>query len=474
MTSLKQVTSVTVTSPWSDFDSSGGSIGRGAVVNPSYPIFFFDYYTGQVAVGYVVGSTGYTLQNQADANYFVTPGFYFSVFGYNNWIGGGGICAVSGCMENGTSECGPWWAIADLASSTLNTYCVGMIPNNPVAGHFQDIMADLVNGNILIITMDTTLSNNIVWIAPISQVSSLLSNTAPSSLKWVYIQSSQGSNNYVYRQGATMYSGNVVEASFVGNTLYVWVIPLSTLYSNASTGTPSSSSSPITAGTLYQVASLSSQTTAIPTVIGIPGSSGITVYVSVEVVISDSSAGVYNLSPSNWSVSNSNTFTLPATGNTFTKTAWNGVFIVPAYSGSTLYVVALDPKKMSMDYATTTGAYIIAGAEGYVAVASQEPNSSSVTWTVYQVLLDHTYVFQNVSITVSGTSITATGTLYDETAGSAVSGATVYLVAVSSLSDQYSDDVQFINSGSTNSNGQFSITGTTVSGYSYYGVLYTP
>ncbi len=306
----------------------------------------------------------------------------------------------------------------------------------------------------------------------------MLSNTAPSNMKWTYIQSSEGSSAYIYTQGATIYSGNLVQPTFVSSTLYLWVTPLSTIYSDATTGAPSSSSSPVTVGTLYQIASITSAGSAIPTVIGIPSSSGVTVYVSVAVPsggsVQKTSAVVYNVSPSNWTVSNSSTFTFPATILDFSKATWNGVFLYPAWSGSDIYVIVIDPKTMTMEYTSTSGAYGMIGAEGYAVIASQALSSSSVTWTVYQILLDHTYVFQNVSITISGSTVTATGTLYDQTASSAVASATVWLVAVGSLSDQYSDDVVFITSGTTNSNGQFSISGSTQSGYSYYGVLYVP
>ncbi len=474
MVSLKQVTSVTVTSAWSSYNASAGQTGRGSVINPSYPIFIFDYQTGQIAVGYVVGTTAGSYQSQSDANYLAVPGLYFSVFGQNDWMGGGGECSVSGCMQNGTDACGPWWAIVNLSSNTLNTYCTGIIPSNPVSGHLQQILADLVNQNILVITTGGNSYTIVVWIIPVSQVSSMLSNTAPSNMKWAYLQSSQGSSLTIYTQTATIYSGNLVYPAWVSTTLYLWVTPLSTIYSDATTGTPSSSSSPVTVGSLYQIASLSSTTTALATVIGIPSSSGVTVYVSVEATTGSTGSAVYNVSPSNWTVSNSSTFTLPATILTFVKATWNGVFLYPAWSGSSIYVIVIDPKTMTMEYTSTSGAYATIGAEGYVAIASQALNSSSVTWTVYQILLDHTYVFQNVSITISGSTVTATGTLYDQTASSAVASATVWLVAVGSLQDQYSDDVVFIASGTTNSNGQFNISGSTQSGYSYYGVLYVP
>ncbi len=474
MVSLKQITSVTVTSPWSGYTSSKGQTGRGSVVNPSYPIFIFDYQTAQIAVGYVVGSNAGSYQSQTDANYLIVPGLYFSVFGQNYWMGGGGECSTSGCMTNGPDACGPWWAIVDLSSNTLNTYCTGLIPNNSVSSHLQQILADLVNQNI-IITNDTPSSASlIIWIIPVSQVSSMLSNTAPSNMTWAYIQSSQGTNLIVYTQGATIYNGNLVQTGWVSSTLYLWVTPLSSIYNNATSGAPSSSSSPVTVGTVYQVASLSSTSTALPTVIGVPSSSGVTVYVSVEAPTGSTGSAVYNVSPSNWSVVNSNTFTFPASILNFVKATWNGVFLYPAWSGSNVYVIVIDPKTMSMEYTSTSGAYMMIGAEGYAVVASQALNNSSVTWTVYQILLDHTYVFQNVSISISGSTITATGTLYDLTTNSAVASATVWLVAVGSLQDQYSDDVVFINSGTTNSNGQFSISGSTQSGYSYYGVLYTP
>ncbi|MEM0019453.1 MAG: hypothetical protein QW681_06280, partial [Metallosphaera sp.] len=85
-----------------------------------------------------------------------------------------------------------------------------------------------------------------------------------------------------------------------------------------------------------------------------------------------------------------------------------------------------------------------------------------------------TPTFQNVTVTVSGTTVTATGTLIDATSGNAIAGATVYLIAVRSYNDNFTDDVQIIGSTTTTSTGSFTVSGNTVSGINFYGVKYAP
>ena len=187
MVSLKQVTQVTVSSPWSSFATSKPAMGRGSIYNPTYPIFIFDYQTGQIAVGYVVGTTAGTFSSQADANFLTVPSIYFTPLGYNYAFGGGGECSTPGCVQNGADACGYWWAIVDLQNNALNTYCTGILPSMPLATHFQSVMIDFVNGNLLMVTNTINFCHIFVFIIPLTCLSAVLNNTQPSKLQYVYM-----------------------------------------------------------------------------------------------------------------------------------------------------------------------------------------------------------------------------------------------------------------------------------------------
>ncbi len=486
MVTLQEITSVTVTSPWSAFEYSTAPFGLGAIINPTYPIFIFQYQTEYTGVGYVVGTNAVALFDQNDTNYDTVPGIYFNLFGLNYWMGGGGTYGPSSCLSNQAGVYGPWWAIANLNTNALDVYCAGLIPNNPFGSNILQILADLVNQNILIIEMADNFAYIIVWTIPISEISTMLKNTTPPSITWTYIQSTLGSNLKTFEMGATIYDYNLIQVGMIYNTLYLWVIPLSVIYGYAKTGTISSSESPITAGTVYtpSSSSISSSTsteptgTALPIVIAVPSTNGITTYISVAISYSNGTITVYNFSPINWTVVNSNTFSNFPTVIGYEKGTWNSVFLFPAVgnteSGLHAFLYVIDPKTMTLETTSTPGGFIAIGSEGYAVVASEALSNTTVTFTVYQILLNHTYTFQNVTTKTTATSAIITGTLYDETTNSPVSNATVWFVAVRSYSDKFSDDVILITSGVTNDNGEFTITGPTLPGYSYYGVLYTP
>ena len=477
MVSLKQVTQVTVSSAWSAYDISKGALGRGSVPNPSYPIFFFDYQTSAIAVGYVVGTTGYSLYSQGDCNYLAMPAIYLQVVGLPYVIGGGGECGPqNGCMGNGSDVCGPWWFIYNLSNNTVTITCT-LIPSNGITEHFQGIGLDLINQYLLMSFISSNAKCLIIIVIPISCLSTLLSGTYPSKASWAYVASPSPMPN-VYTAPFTIYGGYIyqpgVSSANVSNNICLWIIPLSCIYSKMTNTSLPSSATPITMGSVVTVYSGSTgiiELTAFS--FAKATTSGVSFYIAVG---GDTGNGcfIYGVvNPSN----NSVCFTCKIPGlytNNTSRGTFNGVFIVPGYNNGTVYVTAVDPKNKNVCTTTTSGYFVMASAEGYVVVANQSLTNSTVTFTVYQVLLSATYAFQNASITVSGTTVTGSGTLINENTGNAVGGVTVYLVGVKSLGDQYTDDVDIIASGTTNSAGQFTISGTYNSQYKWYGLLYVP
>jgi hypothetical protein len=304
-----------------------------------------------------------------------------------------------------------------------------------------------------------------------------LSGKYPPKASWIYIISPSPTPN-IYTAPFTIYGGYIyqpgVSSANVSNNICLWIISLSYIYSNMSNSALPSSATPSTTGT---VVTIYSGSTGIAETIAFSfakaTTSGLSFYIAVG---GDTGNGclIYGVvNPSN----NSVCFTCKVPGlytNNTSRGVFNGVFIVPGYNNGTVYVTAVDPKNKSVCTTSVSGYYAMASSEGYVVVACQQLNNSTVTFKVYQVLLSATYAFQNASITVSGTTVIGSGTLINENTGNAVGGVTVYLVGVKSLGDQYTNDVDIIASGTTNSAGQFSISGTYNSQYKWYGLLYVP
>lgn len=474
MASLKQITSVTVTSPWSNYSPGANQYsGVGNVLNPSYPIFVFDYGGGPgIVVGYVVGTSAYEPYASATggSNVVIETPIYLGPIGYNYYIGGGGVCGCSSCYENGSDMCGYWMYFADLTSNTFTLNCKEVNEGN-FGTHFQGVVLDLENENLILVFDTANATDLLIWIIPFSGVGTFLSGTMPSNATWAYVAPPNTSVN-TYARPALIWNGNLITTPSASGNAYLWYMPLSTIYANALSGTPSSSASPVTVGTLYLINS-KHQLRSI-TLVSVPSSSGITTYLTGFQYTSNTTVNVALINPSSVTVVSCFSVTLPASSNGFNRAIWNSIFLITSATGSTVYVTLIDPKVQSSENLSVSGAFGFATSEGYLVVANKPLNCSSVTFTVYQILADHTYVFQNVSITQSGSTVTATGTLIDESTGSAVAGATVYLVAVFSLMDDYSNDVSIIASGTTNSNGQFTISGTASSSAKFYGVKYVP
>jgi len=477
MVSLKQVAQVTVSSAWSAFQTTPPPVEKGSVINPSYPIFFFQYQTGQIAVGYVVGSTGYSIYNQADCNFETLPSLYLQVVGLPYVIGGGGECGpVSGCYGVASAQCGPWWFIYNITNNTVSITCT-LVPSNGIAGHLQNLGLDLINQNMLMSFIGGASKCITVIVIPISCISTFISGTYPAKASWVYIIS-PSPTPYVYAENWTIYGGYIYQpgnSSVNSNeNICLWIIPLSCIYSKMTNTPLPSSATPITVGSVITV--YSGTTNGIDMVsfsFAKVTSSGLSFYIAVG---GDTNAGcfVYGVvNPSNNTVCFSCKITNLYTEAT-SKGSFNGVFIIPGYNNGTVYITAVDPKNKSVCTTTTSGSFVSTSAEGYAVVANAPLSNSTVTFTVYQILLSATYTFQNATITVSGSTVTGSGTLIDENTGNAVGGATVYLVGVKSLGDQYTNDVDIIASGTTNSAGQFTISGTYNSQYKWYGLLYIP
>jgi hypothetical protein len=477
---LKQVGTTTVTSPFSDYSvvSSGyGNSGDLNVVNPTYPIFIFDYYTGQVDVGYVVGNTASRPYPGCDINVINIPDVYLQVVGYNYVITGGGGCSCSPIQSNGSSGCGAWTAFVNLSSNTIITYPTSsdqLFPVTSFMGHLNSVAVDLINSVLLLAFVNAQLTpayGGLFYAIPLSDLQSLLSGTFPTSATWALLNMSNTSYQ-IYKCNMVLYNGQVYipldEPS--GTSGALWQFAESSILNSGNTGTPPSSASPTTTGTVINI--LTTTGNIISTKASIVYYNN-NYYVAIGYATSTPSVyvGMYNINTG--SVQYTYSFT-NLNIDPYQMAVFSGVFLVSGSNNSTGYVYAIDPKTGGILSTSLSTPFIAVSSSGYVVASNTQLNSSSVTFTIYQVLLTQTPKFQNVSITVSGSTVSASGTLIDQTSGNAISGATVYLVGVRSYEDNYSNDVVVINSTTTSSTGSFSVSGSTQSGISYYGVKYVP
>jgi hypothetical protein len=482
MVTLQQVSSVTVTSPWSDYNTGVTNALTVTIVNPFYPVFIFNYINtsncGLWVIGYVSGDNAGTVFNHTCGWLTLDGSFYFDVFGYPYAMTGGYLTGVSSCANNGEF----WWAFVNQNTGALNVYCSGWEPSNTVTEQFIAVVADLVQSNILVLSRFGPKYAFVIWIIPVTEISTLLNNSPPSSMKFAVVNTVNVPGEYMMNFYPVIYNGNLIVATESYAVIYFAVMPLSDIYINAMSGVPTSSTPVTTIGTDYEYNEYEFESYPIVTVIAIPSGNSISVYISFISQTRNQNFYVANLSPSNFSVVSSYTTTFQAEFYTWSYSTYNGVFIIISITTTnnvpTLYVYAFDPKSGSCDNTSisisSTSVFAGISYEGYLVVSQQPLNNTTVTFVIYQVLLDHTYVFQNVAVSTTSSTITFSGVLYDETAGAPVANATVWLVAVRSYVKQYSNDVVPLASTTTDSAGHFTVSAPMQSGYNAYGVLYTP
>lgn len=473
---LKQVTSVTVTGASNQY---GTGVGRASILNPSTPIIVFDINEPNgVTVGVVNGTTGSSppLIGGQDSNYLVLPSMRLQFLGINYAIGGGQVCSASGCMQNGSGACGPWLILFN--SSTNNyTFTCSLIPNNPVTGGVMFILADTVSQYLIMGLVGANDVGIIFIIIPFTELSTFVSGTYPSTAYYLFGNSStSGMTPYIATAtiwNGTLWMGISFSPSSTSTGVGYWQIPLSTLYSEMTTSLPTASTPMTTIGTATQIAT-TNVGYAHPLIWTYSTISSGSVVTNLALIVEAGTNQIYfwSINPSTSTASSAQTINMPYTH--YNHTIYNSVLVSGTASSSTVTVAVFDPKSGGVEQTSVPGVTLLLGGEGYIAVATSSMANSSYGVVVYQILLDHTYVIQNPSITVSGSTITATGTLYDLTAGAPVSGATVWLTAVQGVDDNFQVAFQTIASATTNSNGQFKITGSVVSGVTVYGILYVP
>ena len=460
LSQIKQITGVTA---FSNFNQS--SIGRSVVFNPTLPALVFDYNIagGNIYVGLVVGSTQQELYGSAPGGANVLAISSTLIFFAGYIVAGGNVCGQGGCLQNGSDACGPWFISYNVKNNTYSQNCTAE-PSNSITIGLQDVIVDYVNQYVYFFHNGTPDPSAVIFAIPISVATTFLANLQPpSSYKVAYITpTSPPSGMTIYKGRAVLYNGTFYITAGASGNVYIWVVPYSSITWNTSYP-----SSPQAIGSLYQIYNggnsaesvlylnyyVSSGSIITEILLYIGAGSGANGYVASIYIYS------FNLSTN----TATQLFTLNNANATWVAINIGGVLAFGQYISSGTYAIGVyDRKTNSYEQSSQiSGALAIYVAEPYYAVVLSG-SASSMTITVYQILLDTLPAIQNLTYsngTLSGTVVNLNG-------NTPLSGVTVYLYTLQTQDDDASGGTQ-VTTTTTNSSGQFSFS---ISQAGYYAV----
>jgi len=351
-------------------------------------------------------------------------------------------------------------------ASTLSSWSgcsVGFGSYNP---YLYDIALDFINQvAYFLLSLQGSLTIEIFQLS-FTQLQSLIANQVyTGGYQLAYLlppntsttASITGIAQFVY-YNSTFYIGY----STAGN-VFIWAVP----YSAISWSTNYNASSQ-TAGTVYTIYSGGNGTFG-SVFLNYYLSSGSVVYELLIYFITGSSSvpgnygttvDIYSFNIS--SLSASQLFVQSGITANLKAINFGGLVAFAFTEGGQFQVAVYDRKTNSFEYTSIPngqiGGYV---AQPYYAIGASG-SASSLTFTVYQILVDTTPIIQNLTFsngTLSGTLVNANG-------GGPLANVTVYLYQLSTEGDDYSSGTQ-IASTTTNSNGQFSFS---ISQPGYYAV----
>jgi len=458
LSQIKQITGVTA---FSNFNHS--TIGRSVVFNPTLPAFVFDYNvsTGNIYVGLVVGSTQQTLYSGSTGGSNVLAIAIPTIFFAGYVVTGGNVCGQSGCLQNGSDACGPWFLSYNVQNNTYSQNCTAE-PSNSITVGLQDVIIDYINQYVYLFHNGTPDPSIVLFAVPFSVVSTFLANLQPpSSYKIAYITpTSPPSGMTFYKARGVLYNNTFYIPGSASGNIYMWVVPYSSITWNSSY--PSSAQS---LGSLYQVYSGGNADESV-LYLNYYISSGsivteILLYVSGGTTSTGFAQSIYIYSFNLSTNTATQLFSLSNANATWVAINLFGVLIFGQnVSSGTFVISAYDRKTNSYEQSSQiTGALAIYVSEPYYAIVFSG-SASSLTITIYQVLLDVVPAFQNVTYQNG----TLSGTLVNLNGNTPLSNVTVYLFTLATQGDDASSGSQ-VTSTTTNSNGQFSFS---VSQAGYY------
>ena len=454
LTQIKQISGVTA------FNYAWNGSNRALIFNPSLPAFVFDYAPGgsSVEAGLVVGSTAQALYSGATGGSNLLANEVPMIFFTQYVLAGGGVCGYSGCMQNSSSACGPWFVSYNLQNNTYSQNC-SAIPNNSITSHLVDVVLDYTNQYLYMFFLDSTTGDGygvLIFAVPFSSLATFLANLQPpSSYKVAWIQpQNPPSGWHTYATTVVYYNGNFYIVGFdQPSNYYYWIVQYSSI-----TWSSSFPSSAQLTGTIVEVYSGGG---------AYGGNSFLNYYVSNGQIVTEilayipvnstsngsfSTIYIYSFNPSNNTPSQ--LFSLTNAYASLRSINMGGVIVfVQSPSNGTFYISAYDRKTNSYEQSQAiSGVLGVLISEPYYAIIfSGSP--TNLTITTYQILLDVVPAFVNVTYsngTLSGQVVNLNG-------NQPLANVTVYLFTLATQGDDYSSGTQ-VTSTTTNSSGQFSFS----------------
>ena len=454
---ISGITAFSSQSPQSEFVA--------VVFNPTMPALLFQYNSTYPAI--VIGSqTQEFLWSQYSSQQFYSAtitAYEVPTLWFANAVLTGGLIANNGICASVEYY---WYAVYNQQNNSFNYSC-NVAPANKNLSWLLDIAVDYVNQNVYLLHTATITLGAVIFAIPFNQLSTLINNLTFPSEWYVAALLPQGLpqaggyilGNMVY-YNETFYIAIIISQLGQPYQLYEWVISYSDITWNNSY--PSAGSS---VGTLYQVYNPGNTNNEIQ--FGI----SFLVYVNQqgninpEIMLYFQYGGtlyIYQfdpnqLTPTNlFQLSNANAspFAINFGGNvTFIQSPSKGVYTVSMFNPSSLAY------EQSNQITNVLGVGLAHG--GYLVTLSG--SQSSLTITIYQILVDTAIVIQNLQYSngvLSGTVINLNG-------NTPLSGVTVYLYQLQTEGDNYITGQQ-VTTTTTDPNGNFSFQITQVG---YYGIL---
>ena len=458
---LSQVGQASSVTAFSSFSTNFGV--PAIILSPSTPTLLFTYETtsGYIATGVLNGTTGFnvisTTAQVGIATYLPVKIWFLNAM----VIGGANVLPnLTNCPYIS------WFGFYNFSTNSLTVLCGNSVITNQ--GLFlTDIALDFANQYAYFWFVAGVANSGFIYRVPFSGLSSLVSQYKfPSSTTyaWIEVPNSPSTYDLAY-SNLVYYNGNFyIVHSEQYQYINVWVVGLSSI--TWSSSPPSSAQS---VGTLYTIFSGSSANVSFP--IGFLNyytSSGSVVYEILIYFIYNGSVYIYSFNPSN----NTSTQLFTSSSIPAGRYAINvgGIIAFPVSisnsSGQvTGYAVGVYDRKTN-SYEQTSALSNLIGftvAHPYYALAISG-SASSMTITVYRILVDTTPAFQNVSYS----SGVLSGQLINLNGNTPLSGVTVYLYKLASEGDEYNSGT-LVTSTTTDSNGNFSFN---ISNPGYYVIDY--
>lgn len=459
----------------------GNNMNRSLVLNTAVPIIVFDFNTtdNENRVGYIQGNTAYMHNistGTGGANLLVRPAPLFSPFGYNKVMAGGQVCGNSGCMQNGISSCGPWYLWYDISAQQFTINCTAQPTNNLSVGLWQ-ILID--NNYVYFIhgtTTEPSSASLLIWRIPVSDLGTLLNNNQfPSSAQWAHVQPPGLTTMSTYRASAFILNNVLYISGIDGNNssiTYIYYVNLSQITWNS--GTPGGSPQEVGA---YKSIQLPAGAVYQPRISPVYDAN-YNVFIAYLAVYNNGQNITFKKLDTSLNVIAQQDFQGPFHGYSEDIRAGLGVSIYTQNGSTSVYVFDYRAFPQQLDSALAQdGANWSALDPTNLMLITAQPDLASNPFTlrIYQILVDVLPVFQNVQFSISGNNtLTVTGRLVNLNGNTAVSNATVKLIAVYSYRDFETADSSIIGTGTTDANGNFSISGTIQSGVKLYAVKYVP